>query len=80
MRIKARGTTSNRTSPEAADMRALARRHGIPIYQRKSLARLLFRSGQIDAPIPADSYVDVARIYADLDAKRLGVAEYEVRS
>jgi flagellar biosynthetic protein FlhB len=64
----------------AAQMRDLARRHGIPIYQRKPLARLLFRCGQIDAPIPSDSYVDVARIYADLDAKRRGLAEYEVRS
>jgi flagellar biosynthesis protein FlhB len=64
----------------AAEMRALARRHGIPIYERKPLARQLFQVGQLGQPIPADAYLDVARIYADLDAKRRGLAEYEVRS
>jgi flagellar biosynthetic protein FlhB len=64
----------------AAEMRALARRHGVPIYQRKPLARLLFRMGQIGASIPPDTYIDIARIYADLDAKRRGFAEYEVRT
>jgi flagellar biosynthesis protein FlhB len=64
----------------AADMRAMARRHGIPIYERRKLARQLFRSGTLDQPIPADSYVDVARIYAELEAKRRGLAQYEVRS
>ena len=64
----------------ATEMRALARRHGIPIYERKPLARKLFRSGSLGNPIPADVYVDVARIYADLDAKKRGLAEYEVRA
>ncbi|HEY6123400.1 MAG TPA: EscU/YscU/HrcU family type III secretion system export apparatus switch protein, partial [Steroidobacteraceae bacterium] len=64
----------------AADMRAMARRHGIPIYERKPLARLLFRIGQLGQFIPADTYVDVARLYADLEAKRRGAAEYEVRA
>lgn len=64
----------------AAEMRALARRHNIPIYERKPLARLLFRQGQIGQHIPADSFLDVARIYADLDARQRGLAEYEVRS
>jgi flagellar biosynthesis protein FlhB len=63
----------------AAEMRALARRHNIPIYERKPLARLLFRQGQIGHHIPVDSFVDVARIYADLDARSRGLAEYEVR-
>lgn len=63
----------------AAEMRALAHRHGIPIYQRKPLARALFRQGQIGQFIPGDSFVDVARIYADLEARRRGIAEYEVR-
>jgi flagellar biosynthesis protein FlhB len=63
----------------AADMRAMARRHGIPIYERRKLARMLFRQGQLGAPIPADSYLDVARIYAELEARRRGIAEYEVR-
>jgi flagellar biosynthesis protein FlhB len=64
----------------AAEMRELARRHGVPIYQRKALARQLFRSGQLGAPIPSEAYVDVARIYADLEARERGLAEYEVRS
>src|SRR5688572_908337 len=63
----------------AAEMRALARRHGIPIYQRRALARQLFRIGALGQAIPADCYVDVARVYADLDAKSRGLAEYEVR-
>jgi flagellar biosynthesis protein FlhB len=63
----------------AGEMRALARRHGIPIYERRPLARLLFRQGQIGQLIPGDSFVDVARIYADLDARSRGIAEYEVR-
>ena len=63
----------------AAEMRALARRHGVPIYERRSLARQLFRIGQLGQPIPAESYVDVARIYADLEARARGLAEYEVR-
>ncbi len=63
----------------AAQMRALARRHGIPIYQRKPLARQLFQIGQIGQAIPSDSYLDVARIYADLEARRRDLAEYEVR-
>jgi flagellar biosynthetic protein FlhB len=63
----------------ATDMRALARRHGIPIYERKPLARLLFRTGQLGQAIPADAYVDVARLYADLEAKSRGLAKYEVR-
>jgi len=63
----------------AAEMRSLARRHGVPIYERRALARQLFRIGQIGQPIPAESYVDVARIYADLEARARGLAEYEVR-
>jgi flagellar biosynthesis protein FlhB len=63
----------------AADMRALARRHGIPIYERRPLARQLFRLGQLGQAIPADAYVEVARVYADLEAKQRGLAEYEVR-
>jgi flagellar biosynthesis protein FlhB len=64
----------------AAEMRELARRHRVPIYQRKSLARQLFRHGQLGAAIPPEAYVDVARIYADLEARERGLAEYEVRS
>lgn len=63
----------------AAEMRDLARRHGIPIYQRRKLARLLFRQGQLGGPIPADSFLDVARIYAELEAKNRGILEYEAR-
>jgi flagellar biosynthesis protein FlhB len=50
----------------AAQMRALAREHGIPIEERKPLARLLFRRGAIDGPIPPESFLEVARVYASL--------------
>lgn len=63
----------------AAEMRAMARRHGIPIHERKSLARQLFRLGQIGQPIPPETYVDVARIYAQLEARQRGLLEYEVK-
>jgi flagellar biosynthetic protein FlhB len=63
----------------AADMRSLAARHSVRIYENKPLARLLFRKGLVGQPIPPDSYLDVARIYADLEAKQRGLVEYEVR-
>jgi flagellar biosynthesis protein FlhB len=54
----------------AAEMRALARQHRVPIIERRPLARHLFRLGAIDQPIPSDMYVDVARVYADLGTHR----------
>jgi flagellar biosynthetic protein FlhB len=54
----------------AADMRKLAARHQIRVIEHKKLARLLFRHARIDQPIPPESFVDVARIYAQLGADR----------
>lgn len=54
----------------AHDMRILAARHGIPIFERKALARTLFRHGMLDRPVPVDTFVDVARVYADLAEHR----------
>jgi len=50
----------------AAEMRRTARAHGVPILERRSLARRLYKNGIIGRSIPVDSYVDVARVYADL--------------
>lgn len=62
----------------AAEMRQIAARHGIPRFERRSVARLLFRRAQIDQPIPAESFLDVARIYAEVGELRRGDARYEL--
>ncbi|MEJ1964210.1 MAG: EscU/YscU/HrcU family type III secretion system export apparatus switch protein [Gammaproteobacteria bacterium] len=54
----------------AADMRRIARLHDIPIVERKSLARELFRRGQLDRPVPPHTFVDVARIYVQAETQR----------
>lgn len=54
----------------AAEMRAVAHRHGIPIFQNRSLARQLFRRAQLDAPIPPESFLEVAKVYAELNRRR----------
>ena len=54
----------------AANMRQLAVKHGIPIFERRGLARKLFRSALVDRPVPADTFIDVARLYADLGTYR----------
>jgi flagellar biosynthetic protein FlhB len=62
----------------ALRMKELARRHGIAIFERRKLARRLFRQGQVDRAIPPDTYLEVARVYADLEAARRGLARYEI--
>jgi flagellar biosynthetic protein FlhB len=62
----------------AMEMRTLANRHGIPIFERKTLARHLFKRTQIDQAVPADAFLDVARIYAEVEAQRRRAARYEV--
>jgi flagellar biosynthesis protein FlhB len=60
-------------------MRTVARLHGIPILERRGLARQLWRHGAVDRPIPTEAYVDVARLYAELGAdRRSRPARYEV--
>jgi flagellar biosynthesis protein FlhB len=51
-------------------MRTLARRHAVPIVERRPLARQLFKHGAIDRPIPVEAYVEVARLYAEIRADR----------
>ena len=60
-------------------MRSVARLQGIPILERRPLARHLYKHGAIDRPVPAESYVDVARLYADVAAdRRSRTGRYEV--
>jgi flagellar biosynthetic protein FlhB len=62
----------------AINMKAIARANGVVLYEQKKLARALFRHARLDQPIPADTFVDVARIYADVEARRRRAARYEV--
>jgi flagellar biosynthesis protein FlhB len=64
----------------ALKMRQKAREAGIPIYERRSLARTLLKRAAVDAAIPPECYVDVARIYAEVDAARRRLVRYEVRA
>jgi flagellar biosynthetic protein FlhB len=64
----------------AMKMKDLARAKGIPMYERRSLARLLLKRAALDAPIPSECYVDVARLYADVEAMRRRLVRYEVRT
>lgn len=54
----------------AAEMRAVARKHDIPIFENRKLARMLFRRSQVDAAIPPEAFLDVAKIYAELNRRR----------
>ena len=65
----------------AASMKAIARKNDIPVFERRSLARQLFRVAQLDRPIPPETFIDVARVYADVDAEaqRRQAARHEVR-
>jgi flagellar biosynthesis protein FlhB len=62
----------------AAEMRHIASRHGIPRFDNRRLARLLFRRAQLDQQIPTESFVDVARIYAEIGNRRRDEVRYEV--
>jgi len=64
----------------ALSMRRLAERHGVPVFERRALARRLFTEGDIDAPVPGDLYEQVARVYADLYAQRPSDIRIEVRA
>lgn len=62
-------------------MKLLAWRRSVPVREQRPLARQLFRFGAINRPVPPDTYVDVARLYADLEAHRRRVeGRYEVRA
>lgn len=50
----------------AANIVRIARRHGIPVYERKPLARALFRSVSVGREIPLEFFRAVAEILAEL--------------
>lgn len=54
----------------AEQMKAKARQHGVIILERRSLAQSLYRLGAIDQPIPPETYLDVAHVYAELPKTR----------
>ncbi len=57
----------------AAHVKAIARRHGVPIIENVVLARALYAAGEAGRPIPSATFVAVARIIAEL--VRSGVLE-----
>jgi flagellar biosynthetic protein FlhB len=61
----------------AAEMRKLASTHGVPIMERRRLARELFRKSRIDQPIPLEAFVEVARVYAELGRRKAQSSRYE---
>jgi flagellar biosynthetic protein FlhB len=42
----------------------LARRHGVPVLERKSLAQAIFRAGKLNQEIPLGLYQAVAEVLA----------------
>ncbi len=48
----------------ALRIRRIAAQHGIPIVERKPLARLLHASVEAGQPVPPDSYAAVAEVLA----------------
>ena len=66
------------TDDLALEMRARAGRCNVPVYERKRLARTLYRRVQVDRQIPPELFVDVARIYAELGESRRDRLSYEV--
>ncbi|MES1190179.1 MAG: EscU/YscU/HrcU family type III secretion system export apparatus switch protein [Steroidobacter sp.] len=62
----------------AHDMRVLAAKNNVPILERKRLARKLFRHASVDRPVPSDTFLEVARLYADLGAYRRKLASNRV--
>jgi flagellar biosynthetic protein FlhB len=62
----------------AAEMRAVARRHDIPIFENRPLARMLFRRAQLDLPIPPESFLEVAKVYAELNRRRVEQSRVEL--
>jgi flagellar biosynthesis protein FlhB len=62
----------------AAEMRSVARHRGIPIFENRPLARMLFRRAQIDLPIPPESFLEVAKVYAELNRRRTEQSRVEL--
>jgi len=62
--------TAKGAGETALKMKQLAARCGVPVMERKVLARELFRAVDIDQPVPAALYEPIARLYAELYAAR----------
>ena len=58
-RIVAKGVRKN-----AAQIRELARAHGVPVVENKPLARLMYKYGKVGREIPAQLYAAVAEVLA----------------
>jgi flagellar biosynthetic protein FlhB len=63
----------------AADMRLRAARHGVPIVERPLLARQLYRRTRVGQAVPPETFIEVARVYSVIGARKQRVAELEVR-
>jgi flagellar biosynthesis protein FlhB len=50
----------------AAQVRALAREHGVPLVENVGLARALYAEGEVDRPIPQAHYFATAHVVAEL--------------
>ncbi len=68
----------------AERLKSEARRHGVPLVEHRRLARDLLRLAVVDQPIPAETYVEVARVFASLEGwsatGRARPAQVEVRA
>jgi flagellar biosynthesis protein FlhB len=64
----------------ALHMRALASRHGVPVLERPTLARQLYKEVDIDQVIPEAVYEPVARLYAEVYAGQAGTVRVGVQS
>jgi len=54
----------------AARMRHLAHRHRVPMFENRKLARTLFLKAQLEGPVPAATFAEVARVLAWVFALR----------
>lgn len=64
----------------AQNMKLVAGRHGVPVLERASLARQLFKDVDIDEAVPEAIYEPIARVYAELYAMREGKVTVGVRT
>ncbi len=63
---KAPVVTAKGADDLAAHIRALARRHGVPIMENKPVARALFAKVRVGQPVPANLFTAVAKILANV--------------
>ena len=63
----------------AQAMKRLARSQGTPLIESRELARKLFRSGEIDRPVGNEFFEPLARVYAEVYARREAHLAMEIR-